>query len=84
MTKVAQVNSPLPNLGVIAQMPKQFHVLRYFNTFMDDIILLEDAIEKNSEIKVSTFLSPYEKEKREVFQKQLLPHVQHLRLDATH
>lgn len=36
-------------------------------------------MERNSEIKITTFTSSAEKEKREVFQKQILPHVQHLR-----
>ena len=51
---------------------------------MEDIKFLEEAIERNSQITVATFQSAYEKEKREVFQKQFLPHVQHLRLCATH
>ena len=58
--------------------------MRYFDTFMEDIKFLDQAIERNSEITVATFQNAYEKEKREVFQKQFLPHVQNLRLCATH
>jgi hypothetical protein len=44
---------------------------------------LEETIERNSEIKIDTFQSAYEREKREIFQKQFLPIVQHLRHCAT-
>ena len=63
-------------------LPKRCCVLRYFDTFMEDNQLLENAFERNSEIKVTTFTSATEKAKSEVFQKQILPHVQHLRLCA--
>jgi hypothetical protein len=36
---------------------------------MEDIEILENAIQRNSEIKIATFQSAYEREKREIFQK---------------
>ena len=50
---------------------------------MEDIESLEETIERNSEIKIETFQSAYEREKRDIFQKQMLPIVKHLRLCAT-
>ena len=50
---------------------------------MEDIEILEETIARNSEIKVETFQSAYEREKRDIFQKQMLPIVKHLRLCAT-
>ena len=79
---VAQVNGPLPSSNELVPLPKSCRVLRYFKTFMEDIELLENAIEIHSEIKVTTFTSVAERARRDVFQKQLLPLVQHLRLCA--
>ena len=50
---------------------------------MKGIKNLEDVIEHNSKIKIATFQSAYEREKREIFQKQFLPLVQNLRHCAT-
>jgi hypothetical protein len=50
---------------------------------MEDIDILEETIERNSEITIETFQSAYEREKRDIFQKQMLPIVKHLRLCAT-
>jgi hypothetical protein len=50
---------------------------------MKGIENLENVIEHNSEIKIATFQSTYQREKREIFQKKFLPLVQHLRLCAT-
>ena len=50
---------------------------------MKGIENLENVIEHNSEKKIGTFQSAYEREKREIFQKQFLPLVQHLRHCAT-
>ena len=83
VSHVAQVNGPLPSDEKVAPLPKDCRIMRYFKTFMDDIKFLEDIIASNSEIKVSTFMSPQAKEHRNVFQKQVLPHVQHLRQCAT-
>lgn len=79
---VTQINGPLSSSGEITSFPKRCHILEYFKTFMEDIKILEDAFERNSEIKIATFQSAYEREKREIFQKQFLPFVQHLRLCA--
>jgi hypothetical protein len=76
---VAQLNGPLPSSGDVTPLPKCCRVLNYFKTFMDDIEILEETIERNSEIKIETFQSAYEREKRDIFQKQFLPIVQHLR-----
>jgi hypothetical protein len=80
---VAQVNGPLPSSGEVTPLPKSCRVLNYFKTFMEDIEILEDTIERNSEIKIETFQSAYEREKRDIFIKQMLPIVQHLRHCAT-
>ena len=82
VSNVAQVNGPLPSDEKVAPLPKDCRIMRYFKN-IDDIKLLEDVIACNSEIKVSTFMSPQAKEHINVFQKQVLPHVQHLRLCAT-
>jgi hypothetical protein len=52
---VAQTNGPLPSSGEITPLPKRCRVLEYFKTFMEDIENLEDAIERNSEIKLLLF-----------------------------
>ena len=80
---VAQINGPLPSSYEITPLPNRCRVLEYFKTFMIDIENLEDTIERNSEIKIGTFQSAYEREKREIFQKQFLPIVQLLRHCAT-
>jgi hypothetical protein len=80
---VAQINGPLPSSGEVTPLPKSCHVLNYFKTFMEDIEILEETIERNLEIKIETFQSAYEREKRDIFQKQMLPIVQHLRQCAT-
>ena len=80
---MAQVNGPLPSSGEVTPFPKRCRVLNYFKTFMEDIKILEETIERNSEIKIETFQSAYEREKRDIFQKQMLPIVQHLRHCAT-
>ena len=61
---VAQVNGPLPSSEKLLPLPKRCLVLKYFDTFMEDIQLLEKAIEQNSEIKGTTFISITEKAKR--------------------
>lgn len=80
---MAQINGPLPSSGDVTPLPKSYRVLNYFKTFMDDIEIFEETIERNSEIKIETFQSAYEREKRAIFQKQMLPIVQHLRHCAT-
>jgi hypothetical protein len=80
---VAQINGPLPSSGEVTPLPKRCRVLNYFKTFMEDIEILEETIERNSEIKIETLQSAYEREKRDIFQKQMLPIVKHLRLCAT-
>jgi cytochrome c553 len=80
---VAQINGPLPSSGELTPLPKKCRVLNYFKTFMEDIEIFEETIERNSEIKIETFQSAYEREKRDIFQKQMLPIVKHLRLCAT-
>lgn len=79
---VAQINGPLPSSGEVTPLPKPCRVLNFFKTFMEDIDILEETIERNSEIKIETFQSAYEREKRDTFQKQMLPIVKHLRLCA--
>ena len=80
---MAQINGPLPSSGEVTPLQKRGRVLDYFKTFVDDIKILEDTIEHNSEIKIATFQSAYEREKREIFQKQNFPIVQNLRHCAT-
>jgi hypothetical protein len=60
---VAQVNGPLPSSGEVTPLPTHSRVLDYFKTFMKDIKNLEEVIERNSEIKIATFQSAYEREK---------------------
>lgn len=81
---VTQINGPLPDFGQTKPLPKRCSVMRYFKMFTEDIQFLEQAIERNTEITVSTFQNTYEKATREIFVKQFLPHIQHLRLCATH
>lgn len=64
-------------------LPTRCRVLDYFKTFIKGIENLENVIEHYSEIKIATFQSAYEREKRDIFQKQFLPLVQHLRHCAT-
>jgi hypothetical protein len=80
---VAQINGPLPSSGEVTPLPKSCRILNFFKKFMEDIDILEETIERNSEIKIETFQSAYEREKRDIFQKQMLPIVKHLRLCAT-
>jgi hypothetical protein len=80
---VAQINGALPSSSEVTPLPKRCRILNYFKTFMEDIEILEETIERNSEIKIETFQSAYEREKRDIFQKQMLPIVKHLRLCAT-
>jgi cytochrome c553 len=80
---VAQINGPLPSSGEVTPLPKNCRILNFFKTFMEDIDILEETIARNSEIKVETFQSAYEREKRDIFQKQMLPIVKHLRRCAT-
>ena len=61
---VAQVNGPLPSSEKLLPLPKRSLVLKYFDTFIEDIQLLENEIERNSEIKGTTFISITEKAKR--------------------
>ena len=68
---VAQINGPLPSSGEVTPLPKRCRILNYFKTFMEDIESLEETIERNSEIKIETFQSAYEREKRDIFQKQM-------------
>jgi hypothetical protein len=83
VTPVAQVNGPLPSSGTVTPLPTRCRVLDYFKTFMKGIENLENVIEHHSEIKIATFQSAYEREKRDIFQKQFLPLVQNLRHCAT-
>jgi hypothetical protein len=80
---VAQIHGHLQSSGEVTPLPKRCRILNYFKTFMDDIESLEETIERNSEIKIETFQSAYEREKRDIFQKQMLPIVKHLRLCAS-
>ena len=80
---VAQVNGPLPSSGTVTPLPTRCRVLDYFKTFMKGIENLENVIEHHSEIKIATFQLAYEREKRDIFQKQFLPLVQNLRYCAT-
>jgi hypothetical protein len=80
---VAQIHGHLQSSGEVTPLPKRCRILNYFKTFMDDIESLEATIERNSEIKIETFQSAYEREKRDIFQKQMLPIVKHLRLCAS-
>ena len=80
---VAQVNGPLPSSGNVTPLPTRCKVLDYFQTFMKGIDNLENVIEHHSQIKIVTFQSAYEQEKRDIFQKQILPLVQNLRYCAT-
>jgi cytochrome c553 len=57
---VAQVNGPLPSSGEVTPLPKSCRILNFFKTFMEDIDILEETIERNSEIKIETFQSAYE------------------------
>ena len=45
---VAQINGPLPSSGEITPLPKTCRVLKYFDSFMQDIEILENAIQHNS------------------------------------
>ena len=74
-----RLNDFLSSNENLQPLPKNCQALMYFDKFKEFIGYLEDAVERNTEIKVSTFLSPYEKEKREIFIKQFLPNVQRLR-----
>lgn len=58
---VAQINGPLPSSGEITPLPKRCPVLRYFDSFMQDIEILENVIERNLEIKIANFQSAYER-----------------------
>lgn len=78
----SQVNGPLPESCHLEPLPKQCQVLKYFDSFMQNIEYLERIVDHNSEINVTTFMSTVERDKREVFDKKFRPFVMRLRHGA--
>jgi len=78
----AQINGPLPSLSEFKTKSESFRVIKYFDTFLSDLKILEREIEFNSEIRVEHFQSPMAREHRDILQKRLLPHVKILKTCA--
>ncbi|PWA92696.1 hypothetical protein CTI12_AA075180 [Artemisia annua] len=62
---VVQINGPLPNDNKLQNLPTRCRILKSFDTFMDNIEQLDEAIERNSQITVFTITTPHEREKQE-------------------